>query len=122
MGYILLLEDSTSLGRTFGRVLRGSRLVWVQTGEAAIDQLEADSDAAVLLVDLQLGPDGLQGSDVLEIIQDRWPQLLPRTFLMTGHPQDDVAHMVPEGVGYVQKPLSISALRELVLPFEPESA
>lgn|GEM_PF-4622591 len=122
MGYILLIEDEAPLGRTYSRVLRGSRLVWTQRAEDAIDALEADDDVAVVLCDLTLKQSPMQGSDVLDIVKERWPQLLSRTFLMSGHEESDVGHLLQAPVRYLKKPVSIQVLREAVRPFEPDPA
>ena len=77
MGYVLLVEDDASVGRTVSRVLRSSRLVWKQSAEEAVDQLEAEPDVAVILLDLNLSTIRQRATDIHQLF--RWNR--NRTFL-----------------------------------------
>ena len=65
MGYVLLVEDDMSVGKTVSRVLRGKRVVWKRTAEEAVDVLEADPDVAVL----GSTPNNLTGHDFLAAVR-----------------------------------------------------
>jgi len=120
LGYILLVEDDTRLARTYKRVLRGSRLVWTATAEEALTLIETEPDIAVLLCDLNLQAGAMQGKDMLEEVEYRWPELLQRTYVMSGHAEEDVAHLFSSTVRYIHKPVGIAELRAAVNAFNPD--
>ena len=122
MGYVLLVEDDMSVGKTVSRVLRGKRVVWKRTAEEAVDVLEADPDVAVLLLDLNLKTGPMQGDDLLEYLGAERPELLHATYLMSGELEEDVAHRFSEPVRYIRKPVGIRVLRDTVNAHEPDAA
>ena len=122
MGYVLLVEDDASVGRTVSRVLRSSRLVWKQSAEEAVDQLEAEPDVAVILLDLNLKTGPMQGEDVLDYLASHRPDLLERAYLMSGELEADVQHRVTQPVQYLRKPVGIRVLREVVQAHSPDPA
>ena len=122
MGYVLLVEDDLSVGKTVSRVLRGSRLVWKRSAEEALDELEAHPDAAVLLLDLNLKTGPMQGDDLIAYLAEHRPDLLASTYLMSGELEQDVEHRFSEPVRYIRKPVGIRVLRAAVQAHDPDPA
>lgn len=123
MGYILLIEDNKQLARTFGRVLKGSKLVWTPTAEQALSQLEADANVAVLLCDLHLHPSGMQGKEMVDLVRRQWPELFARTYVLSGHDFEDVQSRFEYPIErYIRKPVGIKDLRAAVSAFSPDRA
>jgi CheY-like chemotaxis protein len=120
VGYILLVEDEQGLGRTFQRVLKGSKLVWETTAEDALDTLHANPDVAVLLLDLHLKDSPMQGQEMLAHLRSHMPEVLERTFLMSGSMEQDVQALLEPPVRFLRKPVSIHAIRDAVRPFNPD--
>ena len=85
---ILLVEDTTSLARTYMEYLRGEPydIHHVETGGEAIDALEKEAPDAVLL-DLKL-PD-MNGFDILKHIEDK--RLPTECVVMTAYGSIDIA-------------------------------
>ena len=122
MGYVLLVEDDASVGRTVSRVLRGSRLVWAQSAEEAMEEMESNPDVAVLLLDLNLKTGPMQGDDLLAYLATHRPELVERTYLMSGELEEDVQHRFSAPVQYLRKPVGIRVLRDAVQSHEPDPA
>jgi DNA-binding response OmpR family regulator len=117
-----LVEDDMSVGKTVSRVLRGSRVVWKRSAEEAVDELEANPDAAVLLLDLNLKTGPMQGDDLIAYLAEHRPDLLASTYLMSGELEQDVEHRFSAPVSYIRKPVGIRVLRAAVQAHNPDPA
>jgi PAS domain S-box-containing protein len=110
---ILVVEDEQQLARMAGLVLsqRGHKVTVVCSGEAAIEQLSAQSFELVIS-DLGLGT-GKNGWDVADAVRKRWPGT--RFVLVTGwgagiDPNEALIRGVDE---VIAKPYRIAELRQI---------
>jgi Response regulator containing CheY-like receiver, AAA-type ATPase, and DNA-binding domains len=83
----LLVEDDEAVGRLLARLLEraGLRVTTAASGDAAIAQLESDSELALLVTDMVL-PGRAQGAEVVRHARDQRPEM--PILVLTGYAED----------------------------------
>jgi CheY-like chemotaxis protein len=80
---ILVIDDEPLLGRTLGFMLEENHdVVVVPGGAEALKRLEADAHFDLVLCDLDMP--GVNGGEVHEVVERRYPELVSRFVLMSG--------------------------------------
>ncbi|KQT53963.1 MULTISPECIES: response regulator [unclassified Aureimonas] len=114
MARILIAEDDDGVRLLVARALRleGHEVVAVEDGEVALERLVADPDFDLLLSDIRMP--AMTGIELAYASAARWPDLA--ILLMTGYAEqkeaaEDLMRII---VGVVDKPFSLSEIRERV--------
>ena len=114
MARILIAEDDDGVRLLVARALRleGHEVVAVEDGEVALERLVADPDFDLLLSDIRMP--AMTGIELAYATAARWPDLA--ILLMTGYAEqkeaaEDLMRII---VGVVDKPFSLSEIRERV--------
>lgn len=94
-----LIEDVGAQCMAFGT--SDDALVWMLKQATPVDLLIAD----------QTTPGQLSGTDIAQLARQRWPAL--EIMVMSGHDASGLPEM-PDNVRFIQKPLSIPDMLELV--------
>ena len=110
---VMIVDDeqryADMLGRRLG--LRGGRCTVCYDGQSAIDRM-ADTKISLVILDLRL-PD-LYGTDVLTRIKQDWPDTV--VVILTGHGTEvDRQRCMAEGAhAFMNKPVDIDRLVEIM--------
>jgi CheY-like chemotaxis protein len=110
---VLLLDDDPSMRRLVSRLLgrEGYRVDVVSDGNAALEKLERNEYAAVLL-DLMMPIEG--GMTVIQRLRKTKPETLDRVILLTASPESVLKNIQTEVYGVVNKPFEPAVLVEAV--------
>jgi CheY-like chemotaxis protein len=110
---VLIVDDERNIRLTLFRSLEslGVQIQTAVNGEEALQKLQED-EFALLLLDLKMP--GINGMDVLQHVQGRWPKT--RVIVITAHGTIDsaVEAMKAGAIDFIQKPFSPAEIRELV--------
>lgn len=102
---ILLVDDEVVFTTNMSKLLtsRGYRVTAVNSGDAAIQELEKN-DYDVVVLDLKMP--GMDGMEVLRRIRKRWPTI--PVAIVTGHGTIELAveAMKLGAIDFIQKPFS----------------
>src|SRR5260370_40410080 len=111
MGRILVVEDEHHLddGLRFNLEAEGHQVEVIETGEAALEVLRAESEAfEVVILDVMLP--GKDGFTVMSEMR-RSGQFVPTLMLTArGHPQDVLKSFQSGADGYLTKPFELAIL------------
>jgi two-component system cell cycle sensor histidine kinase/response regulator CckA len=105
---ILVVDDDLVICETVSWMIsaQGNRSVVVHSAEEALVRLE-NEEFDVILTDQRLP--GMDGESLLQEINERWPELTPRTILTSG-----LLHRPKEDRRYLQKPFSREQLAKIL--------
>ena len=113
---VLLIDDEPDAGelfrQNFRRQIRNGEfeLVFVQSGEEALDYLGEDEtpNAALVLSDIRMP--GISGIDILENIKPRWPKM--PIFMVSATAGQDIENTVRDlgADGFYTKPIDFKTL------------
>lgn len=112
-GAILVVDDEQNIRLALRRALEifGHPVRVAASGEEAVEQLETDG-VALMLLDLKLP--GIDGMEVLRRVAENWPQV--RVVIITAH--GTVAHAVEAmrlgAVDFIEKPFAPDEIRGIV--------
>jgi PAS domain S-box-containing protein len=112
---ILVIDDEPMIGRALKRALgQFDDIVVCQSGEDALDLLEASREYHLILCDLSMP--GMTGASLFEQVRLRWPPLAERVVIMTGGASSDTTREFLEqsSVPRLDKPLDLGAIREIL--------
>lgn len=107
--HLLLVEDEASLRETTARRLAGEgfRVVEVDTGEAAVERLEACA-FDIVLTDLRLP--GIDGTAVLDAARERYPDIVCIVVTGFGTVTDAVVAIKRGAADFITKPFQFDQL------------
>ncbi|MFH1418544.1 MAG: response regulator [Planctomycetota bacterium] len=113
---LLLVDDEEIVGKRLKVALEkhGYAVEVARSGRSAIERLQSQ-EFDVVITDLRLDdPDGLDGLDVLDAVQEHSPRT--KTILITGYATAEVARgAVAKGAfDFIAKPFKPKDLRELI--------
>lgn len=112
---VLVVDDDAGMGRAIRRILEPHcRIVFVDSGEKAIAQLEHDSNFDLVLCDVVMP--GLNGFDLHDWIMKNNPRLARCFLFMTGGVFTAAAkeRLRRKAVMLIEKPFSPTGLRETI--------
>jgi len=111
---ILFVDDAPLLGRAVTRMLRPHTVIWLETGQQALDLLATDTAFDLILSDVMMNP--MTGWELLEHIEARHPEVLSRFAFLTGGAFTRTAQMEMDQahVPVLQKPASLSDILSLM--------
>lgn len=117
---VLIVDDERDVEALFRQrfrreVRRGEiELLFAFSGEEAIDVLEAEGRADVVLVLSDINMPGMTGIDLLRRIKSEPPPV--PVCMMTAYENDDYRRKADDGGcdGYLTKPLNFDALKERI--------
>ncbi len=114
VGRVLFVEDEEMIRKLAAYILEPHEVVTVPSGREAIALLERGERVDAIVCDLQM-PD-LGGVDVYEWLAQHRPDLATRIVFMTGGAFTERAHRFLSEMArpYIDKPLDIARVRELV--------
>ena len=106
---VLVLDDDMSMQKLVSVLLKrgGYRVDVVSSGKKAIEALERQAYAAILL-DLMMPTEG--GMTVIRHLRESNPQKLQRVIVLTATPQSVVKKMASDVFAIVQKPFQAEEL------------
>ena len=108
---VLFVDDDAEILNSLKRVVRNMELgvFTANSGEQALEVLEQDN-IDIMVTDKNMP--GMSGNELLAIVAERWPETI-RMMLTAYTELDDLMDAVNQGRiwGYMQKPVSNSALR-----------
>jgi PAS domain S-box-containing protein len=110
-GRVLFADDEASIRKIAADALAPHEVVTAASGRAVIELLEREHFDAIIC-DLQM-PD-LGGVDVYEWLVASRPALVERLVLMTGGVFTERARRLVSSLRYVEKPLDVERMREIV--------
>ena len=110
---VLVLDDDAAMQRLVSTLLRreGYRVDVVSTGNAALEAMEKNDYAAVLL-DLMMPIEG--GMTVIQRLRKRKPEALKRIIVLTATPESVLKKVQADVHGIVYKPFEPDVLLESV--------
>lgn len=106
---VLVLDDDMSMQKLVSVLLKrsGYRVDVVSSGKKAIEALERQTYAAILL-DLMMPTEG--GMTVIRHLREKNPQKLQRVIVLTATPKSVVGKMASDVFAIVQKPFQTEEL------------
>ncbi len=112
---VLIIDDDPILGPVTVELLQvlGHRATWVDTYERGRDALRNPQDVAVVLLDLQLGPQ--RGEALIDELR-REDAKLPPLLIFSAQPMNELrrAANLISAVGILQKPCGAAAIHHAI--------
>ena len=112
--HVLIVDDNAALARSLARVLAKTNTVEVSTSaKAAVERFEKGDRFDVVLADLLLGEEGMNGVDLMHTVARLDAEQAARFVLMTGQPLSD-DEQTRLGAPVLVKPFAIDTLTKVI--------
>ncbi|MFK7985062.1 MAG: ATP-binding protein [Sandaracinaceae bacterium] len=111
---ILICDDEELVARALKRHLREHEVTLVDGGQKALDLFAAGAVFDLVLCDVMMP--NVSGTEVHEVVRNRYPHLMSRLVFMSGGTYTEQAQAFRDQMEnrFIQKPLSLVELKEVV--------